>query len=239
MEYNSNSRQPVYLYSSAEAKRRGEYDWWLESLQANIACKEAIEESVKVGSDAKSVIEKFGYKRVGWVLSNTVRELGPDGFSRENRDWSKRTYIPPDKTYNPKFAVSGLLAELDGFVSLYREAYSELDMFGPEHCESKDGLDLTGRVLVIAPDVLKEDYWSPRYQLYYAHGGFGCRPNAIGRAVLCTCLEDGEIERFTRPDFIGPIKDEFLPDWAKEQLERLRESQEQEIDPGTMSMGQM
>ena len=50
----------------------------------------------------------------------------------------------------------------------------------------------------------------------YAHDGFGCSPKAIGRSIRCTCLGDGEMTRWNRTDFIGALKDEFLPEWAKD-----------------------
>ena len=71
------------------------------------------------------------------------------------------------------------------------------------------------------PDVLKESYWNTRAQLWYAHDGFGCSPHAIGRSIRCTCLGDGEMTRWNRADFIGVLKDEFLPGWAAEKLTEL------------------
>ena len=62
---------------------------------------------------------------------------------------------------------------------------------------------------------------NPRRACGYAHDGFGCSPHAIGRSIRCTCLGDGEHTRWNRADFIGVLKDEFLPDWAKEKLEQL------------------
>ena len=55
-----------------------------------------------------------------------------------------------------------------------------------------------------------------------AEGGFGCSPTASGRAVYATCLGDGEQKRWNRADFIGVLKDEFLPDWAREKLNELQ-----------------
>lgn len=55
-----------------------------------------------------------------------------------------------------------------------------------------------------------------------ATGGFGCAPNAAGRAVYATCLGDGERTRWNRSDFIGILKEEHLPDWARESLEQIR-----------------
>ena len=66
-----------------------------------------------------------------------------------------------------------------------------------------------------------------------AFSGFGCRPHARGRSVLCTCLGDGEIMRWNRSEFVGIIHDECLPDWAAEKLAELRQNQ------GAPAMGEM
>lgn len=55
-----------------------------------------------------------------------------------------------------------------------------------------------------------------------AHDGFGCSPHAIGRSIRCTCLGDSETTRWNRTDFIGILKEEFLPGWAKEKLGALQ-----------------
>lgn len=62
----------------------------------------------------------------------------------------------------------------------------------------------------------------------YAHDGFGCSPTAIGRSIRATCLGDGEMTRWDRSDFIGVLKDEFLPDWAAERLAELEGQQPQQ-----------
>ena len=69
----------------------------------------------------------------------------------------------------------------------------------------------------------------------YAHDGFGCSPYAIGRSVRCTCLSDGEMTRWNRDDFVGVLKDEYLPDWVKEalkQYQRPEQEEKQEIQMG-------
>ena len=83
-------------------------------------------------------------------------------------------------------------------------------------------MDLTGRVLVLSPDTLKESAWQQENQLWLAESGFGCSPNARGRAVYATCLGDGEQARWNRGDFIGVLDERFLPDWAKPRLAELR-----------------
>lgn len=72
----------LYIGSISEARRFNELDRWRESHRENIACKQAIEEAIRQGFDgmyldhdcAKSVIEAYGYKRVGWVLASTLQQ---------------------------------------------------------------------------------------------------------------------------------------------------------------------
>ena len=96
---------------------------------------------------------------------------------------------------------------------------------------------ITGKVLVLSPEALREQYWGQDYQLLYARSGFGCEPHSSGRAVFATCLSDGETARWNREDFIGVLDDKFLPGWAREKLEELM-TQEQTDAPtmGGMKM---
>ena len=224
----------LYPYSANEARKRGELALWRASHQANISCKRAIEESIRQNFDGMrlnngcvdEVIAKYGYKRTAWVLSNTIQQKDQDGrFSQANKQWAKRTCIPSDHWHNSDFVVESHPAVLDGFVTQYCKAYQALGLFGPEHChpDSFSSLDYEGKVLVLSPDILKESYWNEGAMLWYAHDGFGCGPHAIGRSIRCTCLGDGEMTRWNRADFIGVLKDEFLPDWAAEKLAEFSE----------------
>jgi len=213
---------------------------WRDSYKENIACKHAIEEVIRRDFDgmhlksdcAESVISKYGYKRVNWVLANTVQQLDWDGrFSRDNKAWAKRTFIPSDKNdHNLDFVANSHPAVLDGFVNQYHRAYRALGLFDHTHCEpdSKD-LDFEGKVLVMSPDTLKESCWSQQDQLWLATGGFGCHAGSSGRAVFATCLSDGEKTRCNRTDFVGVLKESLLPEWASE---KLRELQRQEQSNG-------
>lgn len=223
----------LYIGSISEARRFNELDRWRESHRENIACKQAIEEAIRQGFDgmylnhdcAKSVIEAYGYKRVGWVLASTLQQKKYDGrFSPQNKEWAEATFIPPsDRNFD--FTVQSHPAVLDGFVNEFRQALAELQMFDRSHCDSLSGQDLEGKVLVMSPMTLKESYWSQENQLWLATGGFGCSPTAAGRAVYATCLGDGEQTRWDRSDFIGILKEEHLPEWARESLEQLRQEQ--------------
>ena len=93
----------LYLGTVSEARRYNELDKWRASHEQNIACKRAIEEAIRKGFDgmyldktcAESVIEAYGFKRVGWVLSSTLQQKKDDGrFSPQNKEWAGTTFIP-------------------------------------------------------------------------------------------------------------------------------------------------
>ena len=237
----------LYPYSAKEARERNELSLWRESHRANIACRDAIEDTIRRSFDGMHldkdcitpVLDEYGYKRTAWVLANTLHELKWDGrFSPANKQWAERHYIPQDERHNAEITVRSHPAVLDGFVDLYRKAYQKLELFGAEHCVGdRAEQDFTGKVLVLSPDTLKESCWSQADQLWYAHDGFGCSPHAIGRSVRCTCLGDGEMTRWNRSEFIGVLDDKFLPEWAKPKLAELQ-AQEQTDAPtmGGMNM---
>ena len=140
--------------------------------------------------------------------------------------------------HNYCFAARSHSAILDGFVSNYRKLVMNLGMFDQKQCEpDSSDLDYTRKVLVLSLNTLKEEYWSPENQLWLAQSGFGCSPTARGRSILCTCLGDGEQTRWNRNDFIGVLKDEYLPDWAKEALKQYQRPEQEETQE--MQMGGM
>jgi len=231
----------LYPYSVQEAKKRNQLPMWRESYHANVACRNAIEETIRQNFDGmhlkkeclEPVLAEYGYKRTEWVLATTLQELSGDGrFSRTNKQWAERRYIPQDERHNAEITVRSHPAILDGFVDLYRKAYQELGLFGSEHCVGdRAKQDYIGKVLVLSPDTLKESCWSQENQLWYAHDGFGCSPHAIGRSVRCTCLSDGEMTRWNRDEFVGVLDEKFLPDWAKESLSQFQQEEAAE-SPG-------
>ena len=143
-----------------------------------------------------------------------------------------------DSKYNRCYAVDTAAGLLESFIGQARDAYQALGLFGLEHCAGNPlEQDYKGKVLVMRPDTLRESCWDPRNMLWLAEGGFGCSPHARGQAVYATCLGDGEKTRWNRSDFAGVLDEQYLPDWAREKLEELRTSQ-QEQDTGP-AMGGM
>lgn len=226
-----------YLYrgSHMEAVRYGEEKQYDASFQENVVCARTIEQAVREHFSetdeslsencAQSVLERFGFKRVNFVLANSLQEFHKAVckhlISDETYQWGKKTFVPQDGKYNRYYAVDTAAQLLERFIQQAREAYQTLGLFAPEHCNSS-AQDYNGKVLVLSPDALRESCWTPRGQLWLAEGGFGCSPTASGRAVYATCLGDGEQTRWDRADFIGVLDEQYLPDWAREKLEELQ-----------------
>ncbi len=220
----------LYPYSHAEARRLGEMQRYEDSFRQNVSCARAIEQAIRDHFDgsneglkdgcAQAVLERYGFKRVNFVLANSLKEMGcPHLISEEVRQWGLHTYVPPDGKYDRCFVVDTAASLLEAFVRQARQAYQALGLFGPEHCVGRcQEQDYTGKVLVLSPNTLRESCWTPRDQLWYAVGGFGCSPTASGRAVYATCLGDGEQTRWDRADFTGVLDEQYLPDWALEKL---------------------
>lgn len=238
----------LYPHSRAQARRNGETQMHEDSFRQNVSCARAIEQAIRDHFDesseglkdgcAQSVLERYGFKRVSFVLANSLKQMGcPELISEQARQWVRRTYVPPDGKYNRYFAADTAASLLEAFVEQTRQAYQALGLFGTEHCVGdRQAQNFTGKVLVLSPNTLREDCWNVRNQLWYAEGGFGCSPTFSGRAVYATCLGDGEHTRWDRADFTGVLDEQYLPDWAQEKLTELRGPQEQSDGP---SMGGM
>ncbi|WP_299967699.1 DUF3849 domain-containing protein [uncultured Oscillibacter sp.] len=237
----------VYPLSRSEALRRDETQMHEDSFRENVKCAWDIEKAVRDCSDegrtaltegcAQSVLEAYGFKRVRFVLSNSLGEMAqPRQISEEARQWAREIYVPPDGKRNRCFAVKTSAPLLEAFIRQTQAAYQALGLFGQEHCAGDPfKLNYEGKVLVLSPGTLRESHWNPREQLWLGEGGFGCSPDARGQAVYAVCLGDGEETRWNRCDFTGVLDERFLPDWAAEKLKELQSPQQQQ--PETPSGG--
>lgn len=218
----------VYLWSLSEAKKLGEVDLWRESYKENCSCARAIEKCIENGykdnclntDAAKDIIDTFGFNRVNWVLANTIQRKAADGrFSPENKSWAKNLYIPKDETAW-HFEVDSHPGLTDLFVNRIRKEWQALGLFDRSHCTEET--DYEGKLLVMNPSTLKDQYKTPDFQLFFATSGFGCDPTKLGTAVYGFFLKDDEHTNFRRSDFIGVIKDECIPEWAQEKLQSMQ-----------------
>ncbi|BDF03544.1 DUF3849 domain-containing protein [[Clostridium] hylemonae] len=82
-----NEQIPLYLYPGRYAGKHGELEQYRASYRANVACKEAIEQSIAAhyGDNrlnpacVEPVVEQFGFERIFYVLANTVKQKDWDG----------------------------------------------------------------------------------------------------------------------------------------------------------------
>lgn len=165
-----SEHKPLYMWSLDYAVRNNERDLWRESYRENCDCARAIERAISenyqdniLDNCIQSVIDRYGFDRVNWVLANTIQEKQDDGrFSQENKAWAKGFYIPQDDI-RWHFCVESHPGLTDIFTNQARRAWQALGLFDASHCESeKDGqLDYEGRVLVLKGDVLKDQYKTP------------------------------------------------------------------------------
>lgn len=230
----------VCPYSYNSAKDCGELKLWRESHQQNIACMKDIRNTIRDNYDgeflnadsANKVIGIFGYDRVNWVLAATIQRKSEGGkFSADNVEWAKGFFIPDitgtGRNHADVFAVESPPAELSEFIDQARKAYQALGLYDRSHCQGdNEHTDYTDKVLVLNPTILNEKYKTPQDQLVLARDGFGCSPTARGRKVFGEFLSDGEKCQYYRNDFLGVLKDDLLPGWAKQKLESMYQNTE-------------
>jgi len=231
---------PFYRYSFENAKHNNQEAQWRESLQANIDCRRYIDSS-KTGLSAtaydgfhvdkgyaKKVVNEFGLERTMHVISNTVRYNLHDGrWSDEVKEWAKGKYEGTSKEHTNEYILNTHTGLVDILAKNVKEIYNKLNLYNNTHCDDIELADFECKIVILSPRALKEKYWSPENQLWYATGGFGCSPTASGRAVYATALCDGEKTRWDRSQFIGVMKDEFIPKWAIEKLEQMNSPKQQ------------
>ena len=100
----------------------------------------------------------------------------------------------------------------------------KLKLLGRGECIADDN-EYAGKLLILKPTSLKEEFRQPYFQYFYATSGFGCYPDKLGAKVFGKILADGEECFFYRSDFIGVADTEKLPQWAKKRLEAVTSPQ--------------
>ena len=165
------------------------------------------------------------------MLAHSVRTLGAlVKASPEIEAWSWQLPHSRDGNYERYYRADTALQNLEELIGQYQAEFQQFGLFDQAHLDKAAWEEsLVGKVLVLSPNTLKEEYWNTENQLWLAQGGFGTAANARGRAVYATCLADGEEARWNREDFLGVLDERYLPEWAAEKLTALREpEQEQE-----------
>lgn len=122
---------PLYTHTAMIARMHNELPQYRESLQANIACKEAIENAINDNYhdwrlDTQTALElvaaQFPVERIRYVLAATVQQKDWDGrISDDNKTWAKGIPVA-DEQNRCQFVVDQCHPGLtDLFVKRFRE----------------------------------------------------------------------------------------------------------------------
>lgn len=218
---------PFYEYSLDNARHCNEVDQWRASHKANLECAAAIKKAIgdnfkdnHFNSDcANEIIKEYGFDRVNFILQFNLKQAQEDGrYSKKNREWGKWIYAPKSNM-RTDYLINSHPVLLNAFTDKVRSEWDKLNLFDSSHCDGKTGVNLEGKILVINPACLVDKYKTPEDQLFMATSGFGCSPTASGRAVFGYFLKDDERYCWHRENFIGVLKNEFVPDWVKEKYD--------------------
>ena len=122
---------PIYREMANYAYEAGELDAYRASLDANMACKEAIEAAISENYvdnrlstrvAVETVLEQFSEERVQYVLANTVQHNLHDGRSHaENKDWAGKISVCEENSES--YIVSQVHP---GLVNLFINQFKEL-----------------------------------------------------------------------------------------------------------------
>lgn len=204
---------PLYRSSLNTARHCNEVDIWRQSDLENSRCATALHNAIDCN------FAEFGLDRVSYILACNIKRAMQDArYSQENKNWSELIAIP-DSNLRNEYLINNHPVLINALIDKTRIAFDELHMFSADDCESMAGQELLGKVLLLKPSILADEYKSPDNQLFLATAGFGCSPSSLGRSIYGIFLKDNEYTSFYRQDFLGIARDDVLPDWAKSKLE--------------------
>ena len=89
---------------------------------------------------------------------------------------------------------------------------------------------IKGKVVAVKENSLMHGYRDISHQLYFVYSGFGVEANSRGRACYGWNLYTGEKCRIERPDVMGIVPEDRLPDFAKKNLVAAKEKAHKERD---------
>ena len=231
--------EPLYRYSQSEARRAGETDEWRSSYRANIECRNAIDRELSEhfdgmrieGLSVPALCREYGIDRVGWVLAATILSADWDlRYRPANRNWAEEISFPSAELDNASsYCLRSHPEIVNGLADMYREYIRSLGLYGTEDCvRDSRSENYADRLLILKAEILKDEYRSGDYQLFFARSGFGCDSLKIGKKVFGEFLIDGEKASFSRQDFCGIADEARLPQWAKERLTVLRSGEQED-----------
>ena len=150
----ANAAVQVYPYSGETAEEAGDLEWYRQSHNLNVVCKQEIEGAIArnfanniLNDEAvHQVVAQFGLPRTAFVLVNTVREKEWDGrISEDTKAWARRVPIYPDvdafgQNKRLKYVVGCHPGLTDMFVNIFRREYRQQGLQQEEKPSVRDKL---------------------------------------------------------------------------------------------------
>ena len=145
-------------------------------------------------------------------VAENLNSIKYDLFCEIVQDYGQRIAKQAEKTRET------LMSERDGL--------NDYRVITAEQCSVvSSGDDLNGKIIVIKPEALRQEYRAANHQLKLCTGGFGASPNSRGSACFCTDVFSGKQSRFERRDVLGTMETGNLPQWAKDDLAAIQQAE--------------
>lgn len=162
--------------------------------------------------DASGLLYMCAFCEDNGLIARFYDVIAGDDFCEIAQDYGQRIAKQAEKT---RQALTGEHAGLDDYSVITAERRSVVT--GDD--------DLNGKIIVIKPEALRQEYRAANHQLKLCTGGFGASPNSRGSACFCTDLFSGKQSRFERWDVLGTMEAGDLPQWAKDGLAAIQQAE--------------
>ena len=102
-----------------------------------------------------------------------------------------------------------------------------LESLSFEHCiPNSNDISYENQIVVLKKPLLRPEYQTSEFQLFFANGGPGCVPASTSGKINCTEVYSGKDMVWQRHQLLGVIKSERVPEWAKKKIRELYKQQE-------------
>ena len=94
-----------------------------------------------------------------------------------------------------------------------------MNILNENDCTPIGGETLTGKLIVIKPEILSPEYRNEHYQIMRCTGGNGARAGGLGTSVFCKEIFTGDELKYRRSSVIGILKEDCYPAWLTDILD--------------------
>ena len=162
------------------------------------------------------------------VESHFADLLSENGFDVDSAD-VKKVITEMASQYREDFGF-GDDEEFQGYISERNDDLKEhfnSEMFGDVYVDNVAS-DYTGRIMIIRPEYFSSRNFTPEEQLFLAQSGPGCDPKEYGGAVNGVFLYDRVEASITSDCFLGAMREEHIPMWAREARDDISEEYDEQ-----------